>query len=99
MNDTLLFLGVPWKIVPDEAIKKVVREILEGAGYDFTGCYATASDRPKFTEVITSRSDWEVAVIGYSVRESPQLTVFVEWLVNEVNERALGAKIPEAKGR
>ncbi|KAI0087086.1 hypothetical protein BDY19DRAFT_893607 [Irpex rosettiformis] len=102
MAPAILLIGLPWQSLPDnlKELAEKVRIGLEGletrmpdAGYDFHGCYAHPKDGYQpFTDAITSRK-WDVIIIGFGVRGTPDFTVFFEWLVNEIKEKAPQTKI------
>jgi hypothetical protein len=66
---------------------------MPAAGYELHGFYADPKDgQQQFTEVISSRQ-WDAVIIGFGLRGFPQYTVFFEWLVNEIKNKAPGTKI------
>ncbi|KAI0688471.1 hypothetical protein BC835DRAFT_1419139 [Cytidiella melzeri] len=100
MAPSVLLIGLPWQGVPDPELQKTVREGLEkmdvdipGAGYDYHTLLADPKDGEKaFTDGLTSRK-WDVVIVGFGLRGFPQFTVFFEWLVNEIKDKAPTAKI------
>ncbi|KAI0821198.1 hypothetical protein BC629DRAFT_1459142 [Irpex lacteus] len=100
MSRTLLTIGLALKNIADPALLERIRKGVEAlnaalpkAGYDAT----TLQVQPvvgsqDVVDALTSRK-WDAVIIGFGVRGNPEHTVFFEWLVNAVKEKAPQAKI------
>ncbi|KAI0087085.1 hypothetical protein BDY19DRAFT_956004 [Irpex rosettiformis] len=100
MAPAILLIGLPLEGIADpELFKKIskgieeVQTTLSKAGYELRLVHAAPKvGNEEVIEAITSLK-WDAVVIGFGMRGMPEHTVFFEWLVNEVKDKAPQAKI------